>query len=115
MRGLLPPTVETLDQQVARVYEQFRNYEKPINKYVFLNMLQLRNETVFYRLVMQHLKEIIPVIYTPTVGEACQRFCHLFRGQQGMYISLFKDRGSVRSVLDNWAYDAPNIIVVTGV
>jgi len=112
LRGLLPPVVETLDSQVARALSQFRSFGTNIEKYIYLQSLQNRNETLFYRLVLDNLKETMPIVYTPTVGEACVKFGSNYRTAQGMYFSP-EDKGSIREILDNWPQEEVNIIVVT--
>ena len=101
LRGLLPPHVQTMDEQVQRVMANFRGKSSDIERYIQLVGLQDRNETLFYRVVMDHLEDMMPIIYTPTVGKACQEFGHIFRRSRGMYVSL-KDRGNIVKVLKNW-------------
>ncbi len=112
LRGLLPPRVFTLAQQESRALENLRRKTSDLEKYVFLTSLQDRNETLFYRLVINHLEEIVPLIYTPTVGLACQSYAHIFRRPMGMYLSS-ADRGHIHEVLQNWPGDDVRVIVVT--
>jgi malate dehydrogenase (oxaloacetate-decarboxylating)(NADP+) len=112
IRGLLPPRVFTLEEQLERVMENFRAQDSALERYVYMVALQDRNETLFYRTVMDHLTEMLPIIYTPTVGEACQRFGHIFRRPRGLYVSA-RDRGRVRRVLANWPERDVAVIVVT--
>jgi malate dehydrogenase (oxaloacetate-decarboxylating)(NADP+) len=112
LRGLLPPRVATQDQQLERVLENYRRKENPLEKYIYLISLQERNETLFYRLVMQNLDEMMPIIYTPTVGLACQKYGHIFRRPRGLYITK-KDRGQVKHILQNWPHSDVRIIVIT--
>ena len=77
--GLLPPRYETIEQQLARAYMQYSSFAEPINKHIYLRAIHDKNETLFYRLVKEHLEEMIPVIYTPTVGDACERFSAIYR------------------------------------
>ena len=112
IRGLLPPRVFTLDEQLERVMENFREKDSAIERYIFMVALQDRNETLFYRTVMDHITEMLPIIYTPTVGEACQRFGHIFRRPRGLYLSA-RDRGRVRRVLANWPERDIAVIVAT--
>ncbi len=85
--GLLPDHVTTMDEQLMRVYEGFKECSTPLDKYIFVRSLQNRNETLFYALVVKHLEEMVPIIYTPTVGEACQKYSHLFHRARGLYIT----------------------------
>lgn len=87
LRGLLPPRTQTFEAQLERTYEGFQGSESDIKKYVYLRALQDRNETLFYALVSKHLKEMTPIIYTPTVGKACQEFSHRFQKTRGMYVT----------------------------
>lgn len=112
LRGLLPPHVQTMDEQVGRVMANFRNKTTDLERYIQLAALQDRNETLFYRVVMDHLEEMMPIIYTPTVGKACQEFGHIFRRSRGMYVSL-KDRGHIEQVLRNWPTHDVKVIVAT--
>ena len=112
IRGLLPPRIFTLAEQQWRVLENLRRKESDLEKYIFLIALQDRNETLFYRVVIDNIREMMPIIYTPTVGEACKRFGHIFRRPRGLYIS-FKARGRIRDVLRNWPDEQVAIIVVT--
>lgn len=77
--GLLPPATETLDEQADRAYEAFLGYDKPLNRHIYLRQLQDTNEVLFYSLLTRHLEEMLPVVYTPTVGEACRRFSEIYR------------------------------------
>eukprot|EP00124_Ichthyophonus_hoferi_P004827 Ihof_evm3s589 gene=Ihof_evmTU3s589 len=113
LRGLLPAKLESIETQVERAWEQCIQFEKPINRYIYLNSLQRTNVTLFYALLNRHLEELLPIVYTPTVGEACQKFAHLLRGTQGMYIDARQDKGHIKSILKNWPLDDVDIIVVT--
>jgi malate dehydrogenase (oxaloacetate-decarboxylating)(NADP+) len=112
LRGLLPARVGTQERQVMRVMENLHRKATDIEKYIFLVALQDRQENLFYRVVMDHLDEMMPIIYTPTVGQGCIEFGHIFRRPRGLYIS-FKDRGRVREILKNWPYHDVRIVVVT--
>ncbi len=112
LRGLLPPRVQTMEEQIMRVLENFRRKPSDIEKYVFMIGLQDRNKTLFYRVVMDYIEEMMPVIYTPTVGQACQEYGHIFRRPRGIFISA-KDRGRMPELLRNWPYRDIRIIVVT--
>lgn len=112
LRGLLPPVAQSMEVQVLRVLENFRRKPNDIEKYLFLIGLQDRNKTLFYRVVIDHIEEMMPVIYTPTVGQACLEYGHLFRRPRGIFISA-KDRGRIPEILRNWPYQDIRIIVVT--
>ena len=112
LRGLLPPRVFTPDQQVLRVYDSYKRKPDPLEKYIYLSSLQERNETLFYRLVLAHLEEMMPIIYTPTVGLACQKYAHIWRRPRGLYVSA-QDHGRVKEILQNWPNPDVRIIVVT--
>ncbi len=112
VRGLLPPRVNTQAAQVTRVLESFRRKTSDLEKYIYLISLQERNESLFYRVVMDNLDEMMPIIYTPTVGQACQRWGYIFRRSRGLYITA-EDRGRIVQVLRNWPYADVRMIVVT--
>src|SRR6478736_8750204 len=112
LRGLLPPRVFPQDQQVARVLESFRRKTSDLEKYIYLISLQERNESLFYRVVLDHLPEMMPIIYTPTVGLACQRWGYIFRRSRGIYLTA-ADRGRIATVLRNWPHADVRMIVVT--
>ena len=112
LRGLLPPRVNSQEQQVARALESLRRKDSDLERYIFLMALQDRDEKLFYRLILDHLEELVPIIYTPTVGRACQEYGHIFRRPRGIFISL-EDAGQVASLLCNWPYKDVRVIVVT--
>jgi malate dehydrogenase (oxaloacetate-decarboxylating)(NADP+) len=112
LRGLLPPRILTQEQQVQKVLESVRGKPTDIEKYIDLMSLQDRNERLFYRVVMDHVDEMMPLIYTPTVGLACQRYGHLWQRPRGLFISAL-DRGRVVEVMRNWPYGPVRTIVVT--
>ena len=112
LRGLLPARVMTQDEQLARILPGVRSKPTPIDQYSYLVALHDRNVTLFYRLVIDHLEELMPVLYTPTVGQACQEFGRIFRRSRGLYITA-EDRGRVAEVLENWPADDVRMIVVT--
>ena len=113
LRGLLPPHVHTQEEQAARVLENLRKIADPLEQFVALNALHDRNEALFFRVVCDNVDEIQPLIYTPTVGLACQRFGHIFQRPRGMFISI-NDRGRVADVLRNWPLKAGIIVVTDG-
>ncbi|MDP4200818.1 MAG: NAD-dependent malic enzyme [Bacteroidota bacterium] len=112
LRGLLPPRIISLDEQAARVIATVRAKKNDLDRYNSLIGLQDRNETLFYHVLIHHLEELMPIIYTPTIGQACQEYGHIFRRSRGMYISD-ADRGQIRSILANWPRDDVRVIVVT--
>jgi len=112
LEGLLPPYVNSLETQVIRVMENFHKKPNDLEKYIYLMSLLDRNETLFYRVVMDKIEEMMPIVYTPTVGRACQEYGHIFRRPRGIFISA-KDKGQVIDVLRNWPNKDVRIIVVT--
>ena len=112
LRGLLPPRVFTLAEQQERIMENFEGKESDLERYIYLVALQDRNETLFYRTLVDHIERMLPIIYTPTVGAACQLFGHIFRRPRGLYISA-EDRGRVAQLLRNWPVPDVRVIVVT--
>jgi len=113
LRGLLPPHIHTQDEQMARFLESMRDLPDPLEKFVALNALHDRNEALFFRVVCDHVDEIMPLIYTPTVGLACQRFGNIFQRPRGMFISI-NDRGRIADILRNWPRKAGIIVVTDG-
>ncbi len=113
LRGLLPPHVHTQDEQAVRVLQHMRNLADPLEKFIALNALHDRNEALFFRVICDNVDEIQPLIYTPTVGLACQRFGHIFQRPRGMFISI-NDRGRIAQVLRNWPLKAGIIVVTDG-
>ncbi len=112
LRGLLPPRHNSVAEQELRVLGNLKHKASDLERYLFLIALQDRNETLFYRVVMNHIEAMMPLIYTPTVGKACLQFGHIYRRPRGLYISL-EDRGRVAEVLRNWPHREARIIVVT--
>jgi malate dehydrogenase (oxaloacetate-decarboxylating)(NADP+) len=112
LRGLLPPRVCSPAEQELRVLGNIHSKATDLERYLFLVSLQDRNETLFYRVLTNHIEEIMPLIYTPTVGKACEHFSHIYRRSRGLYISL-QESGRVREVLGNWPHRDARVIVVT--
>jgi malate dehydrogenase (oxaloacetate-decarboxylating)(NADP+) len=112
LRGLLPPRVATIEEQTQRLLGNLRSYAEPLHKYVALEALHGRNTELYYRLLTDHLAELMPIVYTPTVGDACQHFGHIFQQARGLYVSA-EDRGRVAQLLANWPEDEVDIVVVT--
>ena len=112
LHGLLPEQVENIEQQIVRVNEQVDHFNDSINKYVYLIQMLDNNQTLFFRTVMDNPVKYFPLIYTPTVGEACQKFGQLFRRPRGIYISI-KDKDRIREILENWNAKDVRVTVVT--
>src|SRR4026209_2588523 len=110
--GLLPLHSSTVDEQLARTYENYQRQESDLERFVFLTALQDRNETLFYRLLHEHITEMMPLIYTPTVGEGCRQYSHVFRRPRGLYIS-YPHRSEIPSLFDNVPSEDLKVIVVT--
>ncbi|MBI1180202.1 MAG: oxaloacetate-decarboxylating malate dehydrogenase [Alphaproteobacteria bacterium] len=110
--GLLPPHIATLSEQLRRTYEAFRIKPSNLEKHIYLRALQDRNETLFYRLLVEHLPEMLPIIYTPVVAEACERFSEIYRRPRGLFIA-YPDRHQIDDILANWDRDDVEVIVVT--
>jgi malate dehydrogenase (oxaloacetate-decarboxylating) len=110
--GLLPYHCSTVDEQLTRVYENYQRKSNDLERYIFLAALQDRNETLFYRLLEKHITEMMPIIYTPTVGDGCRRYSHVFRRPRGLYIS-YPYRDQIAALLDNAPNAAVDVIVVT--
>ncbi len=110
--GLVPPRLQTFEDQLARVYKGYLNVEDDIQKYIFLRSLQDRNETLFYALVAQHVDEMAPIIYTPTVGKACQEYSHRYQKPRGLYITP-ENVESMGEMVHHFASQDIKIIVVT--
>lgn len=112
LRGLLPPTVVSQALQVKKMMYNLRQYQVPLQKYMAMMDLQEMNEKLFFKLLMDNVEELLPIVYTPTVGEACQKYGSIFRRPQGLYISL-KEKGRILEVLKNWPEKNIQVIVVT--
>jgi malate dehydrogenase (oxaloacetate-decarboxylating)(NADP+) len=110
--GLLPPRVESLEEQVSRALFNTRALAAPLDKYRYLAALQAENETLFFRVVLDHLEELLPVVYTPTVGQACVEWSAIYERPRGIYISA-RHRGRIAGVLRNWPRSRAGVIVVT--
>ncbi|WP_245453091.1 NAD-dependent malic enzyme [Bradyrhizobium sp. C9] len=113
LRGLLPPHVSTMEEQADRILKNLRRLPDNLEKFVALNALRDRNETLFLRVVCDHIDEIQPLIYTPTVGEVCQRFGDIFRRPRGLYVST-NDSGRIAELMRNWPHPARLIVVTDG-
>jgi malic enzyme len=112
LHGLMPPIVSTMRQQLDRTYENFEAKTTNLERFIYLTSLQDRNETLFYRLLYEHIDEMMPVVYTPVVGEACQKFSHIYRRPRGLYIS-YNQRHNIERILKNSGIPNPSVLVVT--
>lgn len=112
LEGLIPPAIETIEEQAARAYRQYQTFKTALNKHIYLRNIQDTNETLFYRLVQDHISEMLPLIYTPTVGEACQQFSSIYRRARGLFIS-YEDRERMDELLNNAIRHNVRVIVVT--
>jgi malate dehydrogenase (oxaloacetate-decarboxylating)(NADP+) len=112
IEGLLPPASITIELQVARLHAELANLDNDLQKYLLLSDLQARNETLFYAVLMSDPASFMPIVYTPTVGEACQKFDQIFREPRGIYLPI-SARGRLREILSNWSQKDVRFIVVT--
>ncbi|KAL1829236.1 hypothetical protein ACET3Z_007648 [Daucus carota] len=112
LRGLLPPVTVSQDLQVKKLMHNIRQYQVPLQRYMAMMDLQERNERLFYKLLIDNVEELLPVVYTPTVGEACEKYGSILRRPQGLFISL-KEKGKILEVLKNWPEKKIQVIVVT--
>ena len=112
LTGLLPPRYETISEQLDRAYRQYSSYHEAINKHIYLRGIQDNNETLFYALVSQYLEEMMPIIYTPTVGDACEQFSDIYRSSRGLFLA-WEERGQIDDILRNATKDNVKVIVVT--
>lgn len=112
LHGLLPPAICTIEQQLERAYENFQAKPNNLEKFIYLTSLNDRNETLFFRLLYEHIDEMVPIVYTPTAGEACQKFSHIYRRGRGLYIS-YEQQHNMEKILDNFYWKNASVIVVT--
>jgi malate dehydrogenase (oxaloacetate-decarboxylating)(NADP+) len=112
LEGLLPPAVTTMPLQIARRHAEIAALENDLQKYLVLSDLQVRNETLYYAILMSDPATYMPIVYTPTVGEACQKFGHIFRAPRGIYLPI-SARGRLKELLSNWPEKDVRFIVVT--
>ncbi len=112
LHGLIPHIIESIEEQSQRSYQQYSSFNDAINKHIYLRNIQDTNETLFYHLIENHLSEMMPIIYTPTVGEACQRFSDIYRRHRGIFIS-YPDREHIDDILQNVSKKNVKVIVIT--
>lgn len=112
LQGLVPPHVSTIDEQLARTYGSYKQKTTDLERYIYLVSLQDRNETLFYRLLQDHITEMMPVIYTPVVGDGCKQYSHIYRRPRGLYID-YPHRNDIGTILDNATNKDIDVIVVT--
>ena len=112
LHGLIPHAIENIEEQSQRSYQQYSAFSDAINKHIYLRNIQDTNETLFYHLIEQHLSEMMPIIYTPTVGEACQRFSDIYRRHWGIFIS-YPDRAHIEDIVQNINKKNVKVIVIT--
>ncbi|MXQ55200.1 NAD-dependent malic enzyme [Shimazuella alba] len=111
LNGLLPPAVLTIEEQVTRSYKQFKDQPDDLSKYVYLSLLRARNEILFYRLVSEHISEMLPIVYTPTIGLAIQRYSQVYRGPHGVYLSI-DDPDGIEEAFRNLRVDSDEIDLI---
>src|SRR5882757_10443037 len=112
LEGLLPPQAETLDEQAVRAYEAFQRKPDDLERHIYLRALQDTNEVLFYKLLLDHIEEMTPLVYTPTVALACEQFSHIYRRPRGLFIS-YPLRDSIPAILRNRSNKDVDVIVVT--
>ncbi len=112
LNGLLPHAIETIEEQAERAYQQFQHFTNNMDKHVYLRNIQDTNETLFYRLVNNHISEMMPIIYTPTVGEACEQFSNIYRRARGLMLS-YPNRDKIDDILNNATRHNVRVIVIT--
>ena len=112
LHGLIPPYVSTIEEQATRSYAAFQSKTSPIEQYIYLLDLQNSNETLFYYLINQHIEELLPIVYTPVVGEGCMRFSHIYRRPRGLFIS-YPNRHRIEEILSNPRFNLIEAIVVS--
>jgi malate dehydrogenase (oxaloacetate-decarboxylating) len=112
LEGLLPQSIETIEEQVVRAYQQFSNFTYDLDKHIYLRNIQDTNETLYYRLIVENLQEMMPIIYTPTVGEACQLFSQIYRRKRGLFVA-YPNKAYIDDILHNATKKNIKVIVLT--
>lgn len=112
LHGFLPQKVETIEEQTARAWEQFCQFKRDISRHVYLRNIQDTNETLFYNVLRTHMTDTLPIVYTPTVGEACEHFSEIYRRARGLFIS-WPDRHQIDEMLQSFSRNDIRVIVVT--
>jgi malate dehydrogenase (oxaloacetate-decarboxylating)(NADP+) len=112
IRGLVPPQVVSIDDQVQRVMENYRRKDNDLERYIHLEALHDRNETLYYRVLLQHIDELTPIVYTPVVGQACQQYGHIYRRARGMYFAA-SEQADFADMVHNWPEPEVDVVVVT--
>ncbi|MCW8090923.1 NAD-dependent malic enzyme [Alteromonas sp. ASW11-130] len=112
LTGLLPPRYETIEEQVERAYMQYNTFDDALNKHIYLRAIQDNNETLFYKLIQNHIEEMMPIIYTPTVGDACEQFSDIYRSSRGLFLS-WEERNQLDDIVRNATKRKVKVIVVT--
>jgi malate dehydrogenase (oxaloacetate-decarboxylating) len=112
LTGLLPPRFESIEEQAERAYRQYKSFQNDINKHIYLRAIHDNNETLFFKLVQDNLAEMMPIIYTPTVGDACEQFSDIYRSSRGLFIS-YEDRFNIDDMLRNATKNKVKVLVVT--
>lgn len=112
LTGLVPPRYESIEEQVERAYMQYSSFDEALNKHIYLRAIQDNNETLFYRLIQKHIDEMMPIIYTPTVGDACEQFSDIYRSSRGLFVS-YEERHQLDDIVRNATKRKVKVIVVT--
>ncbi|WP_205961217.1 NAD-dependent malic enzyme [Psychromonas sp. SP041] len=112
LTGLLPHNIETIEEQSLRAYQQLSSFSSDLDKHIYLRNIQDTNETLFHHLIEQHIEEVMPLIYTPTVGQACEKFSKIYRRKRGLFIS-YPERDKIDDMLQNATKQNVKVIVVT--
>ena len=112
LTGLVPPRYETIEEQVERAYMQYSSFDETLNKHIYLRAIQDNNETLFYRLIQKHIDEMMPIIYTPTVGDACEQFSDIYRSSRGLFVS-WEERHQLDDIVRNATKRKVKVIVET--